>query len=76
MREQIEKLMAKVRQQQEEAGARAERARTSLISLAMDTEIETCDPDKIRAAADDLAAQLQAMRHAAEVQQELRRILF
>jgi len=75
-REQVERLLAEVRRQREEAEAEAAKAAEDLVRLASGlTPLEQCDPDRVRAAADDFAGAIQRLRLLAQFARSLRALL-
>ncbi len=76
MREQIEKTLAEVCRQREEAEAEAAHAAENLVRLAAGvTPLEETDPDQVRAAADDFAGAVERLRLLADFARALRGLL-
>ena len=76
MREQIEKTLAEVRRQWEEAEAEASGAAGNLVRLASGiTPLERTDPSQVRAAADDFAAAVERLRLLDDFSRRLRALL-
>lgn len=75
LRERIDEVLRIHREKRNTAAARVEQARQKLISLAAGVDADTCEPDDIRAAADDLASHVQSLREEDVTLSELRRLL-
>jgi len=73
--QRIDEMARAHREAHNDAAARAEQARQRLISLAANAEADTCDPDAIRAAADDLASHVQALQQERAILDELRKAM-
>jgi hypothetical protein len=75
-RERIEGLLADVSRRREEAEAEAGQAAESLLRLASGlVPLQQCDPDRVRAAADELAGAVERLRLLAGFARELRALL-
>lgn len=76
MREQIERTLAEVSRQREDAEARAAKAAQNLVRLAGGvTPLEQTDSDQVRAAADDFAGAVERLKLLAGFAHTLRALL-
>jgi hypothetical protein len=75
-REDVEKLLADLRQRREEAEAEAGQAAESLARLASGlTPLAELDPDQLRAAADTFGDAVQRMKALGQFARDLRALL-
>ncbi len=75
-REQLERLLAELKRQREEAEADATKAAEDLVRLASGlTPLEQCDPERVRAAADDFAGAIQRLQLLSQFARSLRALL-
>ncbi|MFO8008604.1 MAG: hypothetical protein R6V05_12810 [Candidatus Brocadiia bacterium] len=75
-REDVEKLLARVRARRSEAEAEAGHAAEALVRLASGmTPLARVDPDRVRAAADTFADAVHRLRRLEEFSGELRGLL-